>query len=146
MFSQRGNPSCELLQISKANIAKGERRTKYWNLFQIFFIPNRILFYENIVKAESRGKWKTQFFNLTMPRRILYYSIPAVILSGAKNLESLSANCNCHLSLRRHSSRFFWFYQVLAFWAGSPLSGVDGGGGECFMRRAAWRDKILIFV
>ena len=34
---------------------------KYRNLFQIFFMPNRILSSSKIVKGESRGKWKTKF-------------------------------------------------------------------------------------
>lgn len=38
--------------MSRVKIVQGERRTKYRNLFQIFFIPNRILSYSKIVKAE----------------------------------------------------------------------------------------------
>ena len=45
-----------------AKIVKGERRIKYRNLFQIFFIPNRILSYPKIVKGECRSKRENLFF------------------------------------------------------------------------------------
>ena len=44
-----------------AKIVKGERRIKYRNLFQIFFIPNRILSYLKIVKGERRIKYRNLF-------------------------------------------------------------------------------------
>jgi len=52
------------------NIAKGERRIKYRNLFQIFFIPSRILYYPNIAKGEGRKLNLFEFY--AKPQPIFY--------------------------------------------------------------------------
>ena len=56
-----------LLFSQYAKIVKGESRIKYRNLFQIFFIPSRILSYSKIVKGDRIEKPKTQFSSLSMP-------------------------------------------------------------------------------
>ena len=101
----------------REKIHKGERRIKYWNLFQIFFIPNRILSYPKIVKGECRSKRENLFFKFD-------YAEPHPILSKdcerwAKNkiskLVSVFFIPNRILSPREKSGKNFFTFPSQCF-------------------------------
>ena len=95
------------------NIVKGERRIKYRNLFQIFFIPNRSLYSTNIAKGEGRKPNLFEFY--AKPHPVFYKYIRKVNIRQ-KNRRAkffLPINfkiCSCVLLSKYSETCFRYFY------------------------------------
>ena len=82
------------------NIGKGERRIKYRNLFQIFFIPNRSLYSTNIAKGEGRKPNLFEFY--AKPHPVFYKYSERLILDRRTEEQNFS-----RLSILKYVLVFF---------------------------------------